>query len=211
MTYDELRPRLDTGDVVMMSATYFEDRVIEGLTGSPFSHIGMVVKKGEELFFWEATPAGGLVCELDGEEHTGVRLVPLEALLAQYTARVRGQFFFRLLEVDRKAEIIEAFWAFAKQVNRFPFAGEWTMFSEWVEGQIWPVPVEAKSYFCAELTAQTYRQMNLLPDQPPANGYSPESFSMKNTRLPLLAGAKLGDEIMAIWTQPQAAPATAKE
>lgn len=209
MTYEELRPQLDTGDVVMMSATYVEDRIIEGLTGSPFSHIGMVVKKGEDLFFWEATPAGGLVCELDGQEHTGVRLVPLEALLAQYTARVSGQFFFRLLEVDRKPMMIDAFWSFANQVNKSPFAGDWTMFSEWVEGHVWPVPVDAKAYFCAELTALTYRQMNLLPDQPPANGYSPESFSMKNTQLPLLEGAKLGDEIMTIWTQPQAAPAGA--
>ncbi len=209
MTYDELRPRLDTGDVVMMSASYLEDRVIEALTDSPFSHVGMVVKKGGDLYFWEATPAGGLTCELDGEEHTGVRLVPLESLLEQYTARVRGQFFVRLLEVDRKAEMIEAFWEFAKQVNKFPFAGSWAMFSEWVEGHVWPVPVEAKAYFCAELTAQTYRAMNLLPDQPPANGYSPESFSMRNTKLPLLAGAKLGDEIMTIWTQPQAAPAGA--
>jgi hypothetical protein len=48
--------------------------------------------------------------------------------------------------------------------------------------------------YCAEVVASTYQAMGLLGDQRPTNYYDPGSF-WSGDDLPLLGGARLGNEI----------------
>ena len=185
---------------MMIGSDFFSSHVIEDLTGSAFSHVGMVVRADDgELYFWEAIPEAVLTCLLDGTTHAGCHLIPLEPLMGLYVKHTGGKFVFRHLEVDRDPVRMESFWTFAREVNKFPFSGEWDMALEWAEGHISPVAANENKFFCSELVAATYQRMNLLPSTPPANEYAPASFSMRNKSLELLEGAKLSEEILVVW------------
>lgn len=42
--YEELEPRLRTGDILLFHGDSRRSRVIEGVTRSKFSHVGMIVR-----------------------------------------------------------------------------------------------------------------------------------------------------------------------
>jgi hypothetical protein len=59
------------------------------------------------------------------------------------------------------------------------------------------------SFNCAELVAEAYQRMGLLPMVPPSNRYMPKDFSSECRKpLPLLLGATLDAEVMV--RQPEA-------
>jgi hypothetical protein len=60
--YPELRSQLDTGDLFFLHGTSDAGVLIEELEEyagwPPYSHVGMVVKDGDNLYLWDA-PGGG--------------------------------------------------------------------------------------------------------------------------------------------------------
>lgn len=77
--YDEARAALRSGDLVFCSGSYLFSGLIQRLTGSVWSHVG-VVYRDEAL---------GRVFVLESEAGIGVRLVPLSKYLRDYHGRRR--------------------------------------------------------------------------------------------------------------------------
>jgi hypothetical protein len=209
--YSELKPKLDTGDVFLFSANFLISRIIQVVTHSAYSHVGMVARYPDQngsLCFWECTTFNQLIDKVDHELHAGVRLVSLDKLLAIYANYVPGGFSVRLLKADRNADFREAFANFVKLVDARPMAGRLAMMSRWLEGKVLSLTASDTSFVCSQLIAETYQRLGLLPESRPPNAYAPRDFSMQNTKLSLLSGATLGEELFVEWDGAKAAATT---
>lgn len=187
MDFDRLAPKLQTGDILLFHGSEEISRIIEAATGSPFSHAAMVVRAtgrppGQDLFIWQAV-------------RPTVELAPLD--LRQYPGKIEwGTFVCRQLAVDRTPDLLEGLHRFIAATVGTPFARtDLDMGLHWLEGRL-GISSGTKDYFCAQLLAETYMHMGLLPIAPPANRYSPKDFSFEHESLDLMRGAKLGDEIV---------------
>jgi hypothetical protein len=206
--YSEIKSKLDTGDVFLFSADFLISRIIQVVTHSTYSHVGMVARYPDadgSLCFWECTTFKQLIDKSDHELHAGVRLVSLDKLLAIYANYVPGGFSVRLLKADRTPEFREAYATFVKQVDARPMTVRLGMLSHWLEGKLFSLTASDSSFFCSQLIAETYQRLGLLPEGRPPNGYAPKDFSMQNTKLPLLSGATLGEELFVVWDGAKAA------
>ena len=72
--YDRLRPQLRTGDLMFASGNHWMSRIIRRGTGSPWSHVGLVVR----------VPHLDRVLLLEAVEDMGVRFAPLRKYLYDY-------------------------------------------------------------------------------------------------------------------------------
>jgi hypothetical protein len=206
--FSEIKSKLNTGDVFLFSADFFISRIIQVVTHSTYSHVGMVARYPDaagSLCFWECTTFNQLVDKADHELHSGVRLVSLDKLLAIYAAYVPGGFSVRLLKADRNQDFQEAFASFVKQVDGRPMANDLAMITRWLAGRWLSLTTSDASFFCSQLIATTYQRLGLLPEDRPANAYAPKDFSMQNTKLPLLSGATLSEELFVEWDGAKAA------
>lgn len=79
LPYDRVREELRSGDLLFCSGSYLFSGLIQRLTGSVWSHVG-VVYRDEAL---------GRVFLLESETGIGVRLVPLSKYLLDYHGRRR--------------------------------------------------------------------------------------------------------------------------
>lgn len=222
--YTTIRPTLKTGDLVFLHGTSpagVEIEKFEGLEDwPPFSHVGMVVRDGDDLYLWDA-PGGGY-CYPDPYAsdpanrmfnkpvHSGCRVAPLDSVLAYYKTRVddNGLFFRQLGQAVTPAQF-GALRIFINQVDGQPFPSIGTdpdkgpvegLLANYAAGQLRSSSLYG-SYFCAQLVAESYMRMGLLAmeDFPP-NGYSPAAFAMTDpVRLPLIGGATLGDVHFVSW------------
>ena len=74
MPYQKIRPYLKTGQIVFCSGSYLFSGIIQNLTKSVWSHVG-IIYKDEEL---------GRVLLLEAEPYIGIRLIPLSKYLTDY-------------------------------------------------------------------------------------------------------------------------------
>jgi hypothetical protein len=77
--YEKIRDFLKTGDIVFCSGGYLFSKIIQRLTKSTWSHVG-VVYKDEEL---------KRVLILEAEPFVGIRLIPLSKYLRDYKGKRR--------------------------------------------------------------------------------------------------------------------------
>ena len=186
------------------------------LDWAPFSHVGMVVRDGDELYFWDA-PGGGdpfsdpYVADPDnrlhGEDptHSGCRVADLRTVLTYYASRTDvGGVWVRQLTPAVSPDRFQALRLFINRVDGLPFPmgpGSSSGTQEvsgigmnYAAGQLRASALFG-TYFCAQLVADSYMRMGLLDhDVFPPNGYSPATFGMDDPeRLRLVAPATLGD------------------
>ena len=205
MTFDQIKDQLQTGDVVLFNSSFESSKIIETVTGFPFSHSAMVVRMPDgALNMWEATPTGELTCQLDQTNHPGARLVDLETVTREYAKNTYWKTVFRSLVIDRTTD----FWAAAvdrlsgvmTQFNRLQFPTDPQMLLAYFEGKVLDVASTDEFVFCSELVAKTYMTMGLLAQTPVANSYAPGAFCNANESLALLTGA-LGGQLEVDWPQ----------
>lgn len=199
VTYDEIRGKLQTGDLLLCHGIFPEAIQVEAVEGSLWSHIGMVVKLPdvEELLFWESTTTQTLP---DVELHhikTGPMLVLLrERIATDVSDQYDALFAFRLLEGDRSAQIPDKLTQFINEVHGASFPSLERMAFELLEGKL-HIQAGASSFFCSELVAETYMRLGIMDRSEPSNSYQPIDFSNK-TDLPLNAGYRLSDELLLL-------------
>ena len=145
---------------------------------------------------WQAGPGGIVVDPAVHAKHGGAQLGDLrEALALMEDPKYHDTAFLRRLTVVRPPGFDDAALAVVAELDGRPFPSILGMVESYVLGKLLHVVTSEKSLFCAELVARTYMSMGLLPPSPPANGYSPGSFGVKNESLPLENAASLGPEI----------------
>lgn len=181
--YRAIREQLRTGDVVLFSGRTAASRLVRGCTGSPWSHIGLVVRLPElpqMPLLWEATRASKTCDIVQGRVFDGVQLVNLDERLHSYpgVAAVRRLQGVTVSASERGCleRLMEA-WA-AKPYRNFVrqhLAGWWASES---------LPAFAQGGFCSELVAEVYRHWQLLPADTPAHHYVPRDFASDDLMLP---------------------------
>lgn len=180
--------QFDTGDVFLFHGDFPISRLIEAVTGSRYSHVGMVFRMpgapaGRELFLWHAATKK-------------VMLMPLRAALKDYPEEQPwGTFAWRKLTVERTLAMRHSLHDFMGEALGTPFPTDEGMMLHWLEGQI-GIDSGEKTFFCAQLVAETYKRMGLLPASPVSNRYAPKDFTYEHHDLALMAGASLGDEVV---------------
>lgn len=206
MDYRQVRDSLQTGDVLLFRAgTTLAGKVVGWVSRSPFSHVAIVVRYRGMLCMWEAG-RDDLKDVIHDERIAGVHLVKLDDLLADYTHVWEGDFVLRRLEpaldADRQSELER--WLPA--MSGKPFPELWQIVTDQVGALVNPTKFNRASYACAELIADTYQRLSLLPLDRPSESYSAKDFS-RSGGLSLQFGYRLGDEELLTFTAPPA-PAT---
>ena len=231
-TYSQVRSSLNTGDLFFLHGSSPAGVMVENLEKAegwpPYSHIGMVINDGGNLYFWDA-PGDGSDCFPDpyaGDQdnriynkyppdgtHPGCRVADLDKVLAYYSTAVTPDmkgFYLRQLQTPVTPEQFAALRIFINRVDGQSFP---TGTIPWlnIPGEVTGLGATFLAgndrasffygtYFCAQLVADSYMHMGLLDMELfPPNGYSPAAFTMDGTtRLPLV-GVKLGTVTLVEW------------
>lgn len=78
--YDDLRPEIQTGDLLLCSGTGVFSRLIQKATNSVWSHVGFVLRLNDL----------DRVMVLESVESVGVRMVPLSYYVSSYSGYLKG-------------------------------------------------------------------------------------------------------------------------
>jgi hypothetical protein len=196
-TFGELRPTLDSGDVLLFAGESRFSRGIKRLTRSHWSHAALVARPraGGPLLLWEATLDTDLPDVATHEIAPGVNLYDLEHWIRHYG----GETAIRPLSASRTDAMRGALLDFYLEARGRPYErNRLELFRSVYDGPLGRNRKEdLTSYFCSELVAEAYQRMGLLPASPPASEYTPHDFSSERRKpLPLQLGATLGPEVL---------------
>jgi hypothetical protein len=195
--YENARPGLKTGDIVLFSGKGGISAGIKWATLSRWSHVGMVLVLAEYDFvcLWESTTIANIKDLETGEFRKGVQLVPLSSRVQQY----EGQIVMRSLQgVEFSPADVVALMALRKKLARRPFEENLIELAlAAYDGPFGLNSEDLSSLFCSELVAEAYQELGLIKSgkhDKPSNEYTPADFSAKHEDLPWRRGS-LGPEI----------------
>lgn len=194
--YEDVEAQLRTGDVLLFHGDSRRSRVVETISGSTFSHIGMVVRLEQKPpLIWHTDPRPVAEDVLDRQDHGGAQLNDLATALAKMTSPAYGDTpWLRQLLVARTPALDDAALLAVTDMDERSFPAPIRVFVDWLLGHL-RTPTPGKRMDCAEVVAEAYQRMGLLPAIPPANAYAPKDFSAENEKLGLLLGASLGPQL----------------
>lgn len=196
--YRDMRNELLTGDLVLMQGLDIESEIIEVVEHSPWSHVAMVIRISgiDPPLLWESTPLHFLEDIVLHSKKSGARIVSLDdRLLTAGMKKLYKAFALRRLKVRRTRVMMDKLRNYIENVHLLPFPTDWELATSYFKGRFLGEKESFKSLFCAELIAETYMYMGLLPFDHPPNWYSPKDFSSE-VQLPLLKNAQLQKEII---------------
>jgi hypothetical protein len=199
--YVEIEPRLRTGDVFLFHGASRRSRVIEEVTRSRFSHIGMIVRtdQAKPPLLWHSDPRAVTEDSAEDRPHPGAQLNDLAAAMAVMTNPDYGDTpYVRQLILERRPELNEIALQAIAAMDETSFPSLLKIVKEWTLGKLHIATSEPRMD-CAEVVAVTYQRMGLLAPEPPANAYAPNDFSAKHEKLKLLEGAALGPQLQVLW------------
>ena len=176
MTYDDIRPGLQTGDIVLFSGKGSISDIIKRVTACKWSHVGMVLKSEDwdMALLWESTTLSNIADLESGVPRQGVQLVPLSARLASYD----GEVSIRALTTPLISSQRETLKAFRKEMTGRAYEEDKlelarSAYDGWGGGN----REDLSSLFCSELVAEAFQRIGLLSEAIPSNEYTPKDFS----------------------------------
>lgn len=196
--YNEIRPTLKTGDIVLFSGKGWSSRLIKWGTNSKWSHVGIVVAipEWDLVFLWESNAQQKIIDLSTGKQLVGVQLVLLSEKIQNY----QGTIAFRHLvepQAGARDTFIENLVEFRKTVKEKPYEREpWSLarLAFWRMKKSPLFKSDNSSLFCSELIADAYQATGILSKELLPCSYHPGAFSEENN-IPFLNGWKLGPEI----------------
>ncbi len=198
-TYAQLRPKMQTGDLILFSGKSRTSAGIKWFTDSRWSHVGMVVRleDWDIVLLWESTTLTDLRDVITGKARRGVQLVCLSDRIAGYD----GEVSIRHLQVERTPSMQSALVALRDDLKGRPYeADKVELLKASYDGPLGENREDLSSLFCSELIAETYQRMGLLPSGPEdkaSNEYTPREFS-DDGDVELLIDATLTPEISIV-------------
>ena len=192
-SYDKIRNRLRTGDIVLFSSGGVFGSAIQLITRSKWSHVGMVVRVPEWDFvlLWESVLARDMVDLHTGKVKQGVRLTALSDSLTKYDCDIA----VRRLSPCLDAKQIKDLQSFREQMKNRPYEKRYLELMKSAYDGVGGNNQEClSSVFCSELVAESYQVMGILPDHTPSNEYTPADFSSARSHVLQLKEHKLGRE-----------------
>jgi len=213
ITYDDIKWRLNSGDILLFSGDSFFSRIVECVTWSRWSHVGMVyAPAGCKPLLWESVRHGtGLKDHLTNriKKDGGTQLVDLETRIRNYKGSfisVRKIYLKTANYKSLQTRIERCMRNFMKEAKQKKFESNLS--------EIWCSifhcntccnnEEDTHEYFCSELIAETYIRIGLLPppcEFRPSNQYVPDDFGWCDHKLlkddlPFNEGVFLGPEII---------------
>jgi len=197
-TYNDMRPQLKTGDIVLFSGKSAVSNIIKLFSGGKWSHVGMVVIMEEfdrMVLLWESTTLSNIP---DIETRTatkGVQLVPMSQRITTYEGEVTIRLLNKAISDAMNQKLAEV----RKELSRKPYERSQIELLKAAYDGIGGASSgdDLSSLFCSELVAEGYQAMGLLPEFPaglPSNEYAPIDFSDRR-QLKLLKGYTLAAEV----------------
>jgi hypothetical protein len=199
-SYAQIADQFQTGDIVLFEGVSLESRLIEDIDRSRFSHVGIAVRLPgyDAPLLWSSDTIATLKDPLADKPEAGVHLIDLREtltfLLNETTTQKKPPYTFarRALTADRSVKFYQDLQAFMHTIDGRAFPSLAKMAEHFLEGNL-GIRVSLRTFFCAELVADTYEHVGLLSNKRLVNSYSPGTFA-QNHSLTLLSGASLGAE-----------------
>lgn len=177
ISFADLQDNLSTGDLVLFAGTRLQSKVIQSITQSQWSHIGMVLQLPDIPYPLLAestanTNVADLYCQ---KIRPGVQVVPLRDRLERYPGRAA----IRHLQGNRLSQQ-----AHSKLIHRtaqlhgieYEQDQQQLLLSAY-DGPFGENEADLSSVFCSELIAELYQHIGLLCSETPSNEYTPADFS----------------------------------
>jgi hypothetical protein len=176
MNYEEIRTKIDTGDIFLFSGKGFISAGIKLLTKSKWSHLGMALRLPEydTVLIWESTTLNDLLDVETGKARKGVQLNLLSERIRTYDGKVG----YRKLIAHKTPGMLKELLDFRKEVKNRPYEkSELELIRSAYDGYFGKNKENLSSLFCSELVAEAYQRMNLLSEALPSNEYTPKDFA----------------------------------
>ena len=200
ISLDEAVDLARTGDVWLFRGHKMADRAIQVATNSPVNHVGMCVAIDDlPPLMWHAELGRSLPDVWTGTRHRGVQLHDLREAVIVWGAKYGQLAWLRQLDPVVTSEMVDAVLRTVARLNGTPFPSTTRLASRWLLGRV-PVRgrqgggADPETAFCAQLLAETYQAMGLLPGNRRPDRYDPGSF-WSGDHLGLSQGYRLGGEI----------------
>ena len=194
-TYEDIRGDLKTGDIVLFGGKGFISWVIQKVTKSEYSHVGMIIRIDgfDFVALWESTTLNDTP-DIYHKKRKGVQIVQLSERLKGY----KGKVVVRMLHDFEFGEEQEKILAdLRKEVNNAPYEKNWLSLAKSALDKTFVGKNKKKdlsSLFCSELVAEAYMRLGLIEDNQVSSEYTPADFSEKED-IKLLKGV-LGPEVI---------------
>lgn len=185
--YEEIRPDIKTGDILLFSGKGNLSELIKKSTFSKWSHVAMALRLDEYniVLCYESTTLSNIADVTDGKKKKGIQLVSLAERLANY----KGDVGIRHLHVERTPEMMNALKEYRKEVKNRKYEVNLIELAKSALDLpprfIFENDEDLSSLFCSEHIAEAYQRMKLLSEEKASNEYTPADFSVK---LELLKG-----------------------
>lgn len=172
--FNQMRPYLNTGDIVLFSGAGPLSFGIKMGTFSKWSHVGMVVRIEEldMVCLWESTTLSNLNDIETNRPNKGVQLVSLQDRIKTYEGDVAIRhlcdFEFGVAEKECLKECRQEFKGLPYERNELELLHAAFIFQN---------KEDLSSLFCSELVAETYQRLGLLDEDKPSNEYIPADFA----------------------------------
>jgi len=153
-----------TGDLIFLCADSFATRGIRLYTWCPYSHVGMIIRAGDDLFLWEADYGSGY--------KNGPRVMKLEEKLKRYKGYpIIGwrQWKGSPINTDTLIDIMKKY--MTKKMD--------TSLVSWVLPRL----ENSETTFCSKLIASTLADLGYLKLDAKACTYSPKWFLLNLVNL----------------------------
>jgi hypothetical protein len=153
--FGELKPRLDSGDVLLFGGDSRISGGIKRITGCRWSHVALVARPnaGGPLLLWEATLDTDLPDVVTHRVKAGVKLCLLEHWITYYA----GETAIRPLQVERTEAMRTALLAFYEDARGRPYEQKRLQLLRAGLRCNWTK--DLSSFFCSELVAEAYQRM----------------------------------------------------
>jgi len=178
--------KFDTGDIILFSGkNFWFSYMVEYFTGSPFSHIGIVLKnptqidpKLKGLHLLESGEEN-VKDEVDNKKKFGVQIIPLEDKIKNYD----GKVVYRKLNWSKNNMTRNILiWLIYQKIQNKPY--DINIFDFICAGLKLDIGDKQKTneFFCSALVAFIYTKMGLLKEDTNWTLWSPKDFNDKNLK-----------------------------
>ena len=211
--WSQLVGQLNTGDILSFEGKSSMDYAIRLVEGEPYTHVGMVLNFDNQLWFWDAPGEGTEFYDpiSKKQQQSGARVADLQSVISYYmdqgpTGGGEIAMWWRQLQPSVTPDQVASLMTFVKLADGTPFPGADLKIppAPWNLGEgfaaSWAFGVRANgtiagTFFCAQLCAQSFISMGMLPLSPPANAYDPAYFNSQDPKKLPLIGVKLSPPV----------------
>jgi hypothetical protein len=116
LTYQDIKPYLKTGDIIMFYCDKHENMIADivykmrtKLINAEFGHAGLVVKSADNLYLIEVTTSthpGNSQAYFLNHKGDGVRIIPLDIALKTYNDECQGAYAVKFAETELSSQCL---------------------------------------------------------------------------------------------------------